>query len=171
MEPIALILEGIGIACWGVCFWWMHSLSARQEAMLQELHDVTRRIEKLSEREHDLIQEVHPTVEKIQGIGKRRGGRSLGRGRRGTNSSALSVSASFLHGETLIACGPRSIALQHGDYLVRRFGIGPARFRKFRKQSGRRAASGPGSTGAFATFRASLGGGMRTGLRVGCCFL
>ena len=69
MEPIALtglILEGIGIVCWGVCFWWMHSLSARQNAMLQELHDVTRRIEQLSQREHDLIQEVHPTVEKIK---------------------------------------------------------------------------------------------------------
>ena len=69
MERVALIglvLEGIGIACWGVCFWWMHRLSSRQEAMLKELHAVTGRIEKLSEKEHDLIQQVHPTVEKIQ---------------------------------------------------------------------------------------------------------
>ena len=34
--------------------------------MLRELHEVTKRIEKLSEVEHDLLKEVHPTVEKIQ---------------------------------------------------------------------------------------------------------
>ena len=34
--------------------------------MLKELHDVTKRIEKLSEVEHDLLREVHPTVEKIK---------------------------------------------------------------------------------------------------------
>lgn len=34
--------------------------------MLQELHDVTKRIEELSKAEHDLLQEVHPTVEKIK---------------------------------------------------------------------------------------------------------
>ena len=61
-----LVLEGVGLACWIVCFWWMHRLSARQEAMLKELHAVTARIEKLSEREHELIQQVHPAVEKIQ---------------------------------------------------------------------------------------------------------
>ena len=69
MEPAVLtglVLEGVGIACWGVCFWWMHRLSSRQEAMLKELHAVTGRIETLSEREHELIQQVHPTVEKIQ---------------------------------------------------------------------------------------------------------
>jgi hypothetical protein len=61
-----LILAWVGICCWGICFWWMHRLSARQEAMLKELHDVTRRIESLSEKQHDMIKEVHPTVEKIQ---------------------------------------------------------------------------------------------------------
>jgi hypothetical protein len=62
----SIVLTWIGTGCWGVCFWWMHRLSARQEAMLRELHDVTKRIEKLSEIEHDLLREVHPTVEKIK---------------------------------------------------------------------------------------------------------
>jgi hypothetical protein len=63
---IALLLTWIGTACWAVCFWWMHRLSSRQEMMLKELHDVTKRIEKLSKAEHDLIQEVHPKVDEIK---------------------------------------------------------------------------------------------------------
>jgi hypothetical protein len=63
---IALLLTWIGTACWGVCFWWMHRLSSRQEMMLKELHDVTKRIEKLSEAEHDMIREVHPKVDEIK---------------------------------------------------------------------------------------------------------
>lgn len=66
VQTIALMLAWVGTACWVVCFWWMHRLSSRQETMLQELHEVTKRIEKLSEAEHDLLQEVHPTVEKIK---------------------------------------------------------------------------------------------------------
>jgi len=62
----SIVLAWIGTGCWGVCFWWMHRLSARQEAMLKELHAVTKRIEKLSEVEHDMLREVHPTVEKIK---------------------------------------------------------------------------------------------------------
>src|SRR3989440_661610 len=62
----AFILAWIGTACWAVCFWWMHRLSSRQEMMLKELHDVTKRIEKLSKIEHDLIREVHPNVEEIK---------------------------------------------------------------------------------------------------------
>ena len=58
----SIVLAWIGTGCWGVCFWWMHRLSARQEAMLKELHAVTKRIEKLSEVEHDMLREVHPTV-------------------------------------------------------------------------------------------------------------
>ncbi|MBA3963633.1 MAG: hypothetical protein H0X40_17285 [Chthoniobacterales bacterium] len=60
-----LLLAWVGLSCWAVCFWWMHRLSSRQEAMLRELHDVARRIQELSQREHDRISEVHPTVEKI----------------------------------------------------------------------------------------------------------
>jgi hypothetical protein len=63
---IAMLLAWVGTACWGICFWWMHRLSSRQEMMLKELHDVTKRIEKLSKAEHDLIQEVHPKVEEIK---------------------------------------------------------------------------------------------------------
>ncbi|MEP6709984.1 MAG: hypothetical protein ABJB32_07610, partial [Verrucomicrobiota bacterium] len=65
-EMLALILTVVGTACWGVCFWWMHRLSTRQERMLQELHDVTKRIEKLSKVEHDLLREVHPVVGEIK---------------------------------------------------------------------------------------------------------
>jgi len=65
-QMIALILAWVGTGCWVVCFWWMHSLSARQNAMLEELHQVTKRIEMLSKAEHDLLQEVHPAVEKIK---------------------------------------------------------------------------------------------------------
>lgn len=63
---VAMLLAWIGTVCWGVCFWWMHRLSSKQEMMLKELHDVTKRIEKLSKAEHDLIQDVHPKVEEIK---------------------------------------------------------------------------------------------------------
>lgn len=60
------LLTWVGLGCWVVCFWWMHRISARQEAMLQELHDVIRRIEEISKSEHELIQEVHPQVGEIK---------------------------------------------------------------------------------------------------------
>jgi hypothetical protein len=66
LQTMALILAWVGTACWVVCFWWMHRLSSRQETMLKELHDVTKRIEQLSKDEHDLLREVHPNVEKIK---------------------------------------------------------------------------------------------------------
>ena len=34
--------------------------------MLKELHDVTRRIERLSKAEHDMISDVHLTVQEIK---------------------------------------------------------------------------------------------------------
>jgi len=34
--------------------------------MLEELHEMTTRIEKLSQAEHDLIREVHPQVSEIK---------------------------------------------------------------------------------------------------------
>jgi hypothetical protein len=63
---IVLVLTWTGIACWIVCFWWMHRISSRQEAMLKELHGMTTRIEQLSKTEHDLIREVHPKVSEIK---------------------------------------------------------------------------------------------------------
>ena len=61
-----LVLTWIGIGCWIVCFWWMHRISSRQDAMLEELHEVTKRIERLSQAEHDLIRDVHPKVGEIK---------------------------------------------------------------------------------------------------------
>jgi hypothetical protein len=49
----------LSAACWIVCFWWMHRISARQDALLA-------RIERLSKVEHDLIREVHPQVGEIK---------------------------------------------------------------------------------------------------------
>jgi hypothetical protein len=65
-EAMALLLGYIGTICWIVCFWWMHRISSRQVAMLEELHKMTTRIEKLSDTEHDLISEVHPQVSEIK---------------------------------------------------------------------------------------------------------
>ena len=65
-ETVALVFGGIGTVCWIVCFWWMHRISSRQDAMLEELHEMTTRIEKLSRAEHDLIRDVHPQVSKIK---------------------------------------------------------------------------------------------------------
>ena len=44
----------------------MHRISKRQDALLLELRDQTRRIEELSKEEHDLIREVHPQVGEIK---------------------------------------------------------------------------------------------------------
>jgi hypothetical protein len=65
-QNVTLLLSWIGIACWGICFWWMHRISSRQDAMLKEMHEMMARIEHLSKREHDLIQEVHPAVSEIK---------------------------------------------------------------------------------------------------------
>jgi uncharacterized protein YoxC len=65
-REIADILAWVGTACWGVCFWWMHRISQRQDRMLQDLHEQTKRIEELSKAEHDLIKDVHPKVSKIE---------------------------------------------------------------------------------------------------------
>jgi len=65
-DAIALVLSCIGTLCWIVCFWWMHRISSRQGATLEELHEMTARIEKLSRSEHDLIREVHPQVSEIK---------------------------------------------------------------------------------------------------------
>jgi uncharacterized protein (UPF0335 family) len=44
----------------------MHRISSRQNAVLEELREVTTRIEKLSQAEHDLISDVHPQVSEIK---------------------------------------------------------------------------------------------------------
>ena len=44
----------------------MHRISSRQDALLEELHEMATRIEKLSQAEHDLIRDVHPKVGDIK---------------------------------------------------------------------------------------------------------
>jgi len=65
-EAMALVLSCMGMLCWIVCFWWMHRISSRQDAMLKEVHEMTARIEGLSQSEHDLIRDVHPQVSEIK---------------------------------------------------------------------------------------------------------
>jgi hypothetical protein len=65
-EVITFWLTVISAACWIVCFWWMHSISSRQDALLAELREQTCRIEGLSKAEHELISEVHPQVGEIK---------------------------------------------------------------------------------------------------------
>ena len=65
-DAMALVLSCVGTLCWAVCFWWMHRISSRQDALLEELHEMTTRVETLSQREHDLISEVHPKVNAIK---------------------------------------------------------------------------------------------------------
>jgi hypothetical protein len=55
-----------GSVCWVFCFWWMRRLSLKQNALLDQLRDQGKRIEKLSRIEHDLIKEVHPQVNEIK---------------------------------------------------------------------------------------------------------
>ncbi len=55
-----------GTICWVFCFWWMRRLSIKQNALLDQLHEQGKRLEKLSRLEHDLIKEVHPQVNDIK---------------------------------------------------------------------------------------------------------
>ena len=66
LDITTLVLSCVGMLCWAVCFWWMHRISSRQDALLKELRAMTRRVEKLSQSEHDLISEVHPRVNEIK---------------------------------------------------------------------------------------------------------
>ena len=63
---IVLVLTWLGMGCWLVCFWWMHRISSRQDAMLKELHEMTERVERISKAEHEMIRDVHPQVGEIK---------------------------------------------------------------------------------------------------------
>ena len=63
---VAFCMTLAGTICWGVCFWWMRRLSLKQNALLDQLREQGKRIEKLSRIEHDLIKEVHPQVNEIK---------------------------------------------------------------------------------------------------------
>ena len=62
----AFWLTLVGTACWGICFWWMHRISAKQNYLLDKLREQGKRIESLSQIEHDLIKEMHPQVGEIK---------------------------------------------------------------------------------------------------------
>jgi hypothetical protein len=63
---LCFLLTIVGTVCWGVCFWWMYRISAKQNKLLAQLTEQGRRIERLSKMEHDLIKEVHPKVGEIR---------------------------------------------------------------------------------------------------------
>ena len=56
---IAYWLTWVGTGAWVVCFWWMHRISARQDALLTELRELAR-------TQHDILREVHPDVGEIK---------------------------------------------------------------------------------------------------------
>ena len=68
LMPHALfdVIAVVELGCWVVCFWWMHRISARQNAVLAQLRRQAERIEKLSKEEHRLLTELHPTVKSIE---------------------------------------------------------------------------------------------------------
>ena len=63
---IAFWMTLVGTLCWIGCFWWMHRISTKQNAFVDQLHAQGKRIERLSKVEHDLIKEVHPQVGEIK---------------------------------------------------------------------------------------------------------
>jgi hypothetical protein len=65
-DNLAFWMTLAGTICWGVCFWWMRRLSSKQNALLDQLREQGKRIERLSKVEHDLIKEVHPQVGEIK---------------------------------------------------------------------------------------------------------
>ena len=54
------------VGCWCICFWWMHRISTRENAVLDQLRKQAQRIEKISKEEHAILSELHPNVESIQ---------------------------------------------------------------------------------------------------------
>jgi cell division protein FtsB len=65
-DGLIFLMTVVGTVCWGVCFWWMYRISAKQNSLLDQLSKQSQRIEKLSKAEHDLIKEVHPQVGEIK---------------------------------------------------------------------------------------------------------
>ncbi len=65
-HTLANFVTLLDIACWAVCFWWMHRISQRQNIMLEELQEQARSIEELSREEREILKELHPTVQKIE---------------------------------------------------------------------------------------------------------
>lgn len=60
------VVNLVNFGCWFLCFWWMHRISYRQNAVLEQLAQQTRRIEEISKEEHAILTDLHPNVEAIQ---------------------------------------------------------------------------------------------------------
>lgn len=60
------LINVAGLACWLVCFWWMHRISSRQNTMLERLRKQGERVENISREEHAILSDLHPNVEAIQ---------------------------------------------------------------------------------------------------------
>jgi hypothetical protein len=56
---VAYWLTWVGTGAWVICFWWMHRISTRQDALLTELRELAR-------TQHDILREVHPDVGEIK---------------------------------------------------------------------------------------------------------
>lgn len=56
------------LGCWIICFWWMHKISQKQNAMLEQLREQAHRIEQVSREEHALVKELHPAVQNIEKV-------------------------------------------------------------------------------------------------------
>jgi hypothetical protein len=65
-DEIMFWMTVVRTLCWGICFLWMHKISAEQNRLMIELREQGQRIEELSRNEHDLIKEVHPQVGDIK---------------------------------------------------------------------------------------------------------
>ena len=66
LATVAFWIAVIDLFCWAACFWLMHRISTRQDALLAELQEQGRRIEQVSLDEHRLVKELHPTVKEIK---------------------------------------------------------------------------------------------------------
>ncbi len=60
------VLVLVEVACWPICFWWMHLISARQNAVLKQLQSQAHRIENVAKEEHQILKELHPAVQNIE---------------------------------------------------------------------------------------------------------
>jgi hypothetical protein len=60
-------LSVFSAACWPVCFWWMHRISANQNAMLEDLRKEAGEVRKISEEEQDLLRDLHPARQQMAG--------------------------------------------------------------------------------------------------------
>ena len=54
------------IACWCICFWWMHRIYKPTGCRARSIAKTSRTNRKISTEQHAILTEVHPNVESIQ---------------------------------------------------------------------------------------------------------